>query len=148
VLPPYFRVGLFYVHDSRPVSRLTVLRLPMHWSVTPTSLHTICLIYILVAGLFPSNPRFCDTPCYGSFASYTHLYRTLPFIGEVHASSPGEVGLHPAAYIPDPHETLCHSIRQGYMVYMCWSGHTGLWLSGRTGACPVLSCLIFAEVLS
>jgi hypothetical protein len=34
----------------------------------------------------------------GSIAWYTHLYGTLPFIGEVHASSPAEVGLHPAAY--------------------------------------------------
>ena len=34
----------------------------------------------------------------GSIAWYTHLYGTVPFIGEVHASSPGEVGLHPAAY--------------------------------------------------
>ena len=34
----------------------------------------------------------------GSIAWYTHLYGTLPFIGEVHASSPAEAGLHPAAY--------------------------------------------------
>jgi len=53
-----------HVHDSRPGSRLPVPRLPTHSrSVTSTSLHSICLIDILVAGLFPSNPRFCDAPC-------------------------------------------------------------------------------------
>lgn len=34
----------------------------------------------------------------GSIAWYTNLYGTLPFIGEVHANSPAEDGLHPTAY--------------------------------------------------
>jgi len=34
----------------------------------------------------------------GSIAWYTHLYGSLPFVGEVHANSPGEDGLHPTAY--------------------------------------------------
>lgn len=34
----------------------------------------------------------------GSIAWYTHLYGTLPFVGEVKASSPAEIGLHPASY--------------------------------------------------
>ncbi|KAF8498681.1 cytochrome C1 family-domain-containing protein [Russula emetica] len=66
----------------------------------------------------------------GSFAWYTHLYGTLPFIGEVHASSPGEVGLHPAAY-PWPHkgwlDSFDHaSIRRGYLVYkeVCAACHS------------------------
>lgn len=41
----------------------------------------------------------------GSIAWYTHLYGILPFLGEVHASSAGEVGLHPTAY-PWPHKGL------------------------------------------
>ena len=34
----------------------------------------------------------------GSVAWYTHLYGTVPFIGEVSANSPAEDGLHPPAY--------------------------------------------------
>jgi len=34
----------------------------------------------------------------GSIAWYTHLYGSLPFVGEVHANSPGEDGLHPTTY--------------------------------------------------
>jgi ubiquinol-cytochrome c reductase cytochrome c1 subunit len=34
----------------------------------------------------------------GSIAWYTHLYGTIPFIGEVHASSLAEEGLHPPQY--------------------------------------------------
>ena len=34
----------------------------------------------------------------GSIAWYTHLYGSLPFVGEVHANSPAEDGLHPIAY--------------------------------------------------
>lgn len=34
----------------------------------------------------------------GSIAWYTHLYGTLPFLGEVSANSPAEVGLHSAEY--------------------------------------------------
>ncbi len=34
----------------------------------------------------------------GSVAWYAHLYGTLPFIGEVHANSPSEEGLHPPQY--------------------------------------------------
>ncbi|KAH9993704.1 cytochrome c1, component of the mitochondrial respiratory chain [Russula compacta] len=66
----------------------------------------------------------------GSIAWYTHLYGTLPFIGEVHASSPGEVGLHPAAY-PWSHkgwlDSFDHaSIRRGYVVYkeVCAACHS------------------------
>jgi len=62
VLPPCWVV---HVHDCRPGSRLPALRLPTHSrSVTPTILHTISLIGVLVTGLFPSNPRFCNAPCY------------------------------------------------------------------------------------
>ena len=34
----------------------------------------------------------------GSVAWYTHLYGTLPFVGEVHANSPAEEGLHTPHY--------------------------------------------------
>jgi len=34
----------------------------------------------------------------GTIAWYTHLYGTLPFIGEVHASSLSDEGLHPPKY--------------------------------------------------
>lgn len=34
----------------------------------------------------------------GSIAWYTHLYGSVPFLGEVKANSPAEVGLHPASY--------------------------------------------------
>ncbi|KAI0319630.1 cytochrome C1 family-domain-containing protein [Amylostereum chailletii] len=66
----------------------------------------------------------------GSVAWYTHLYGNLPFIGEVHASSPGEEGLHPPAY-PWPHKGLFDSfdhasIRRGYQVYreVCAACHS------------------------
>ena len=41
----------------------------------------------------------------GTIAWYTHLYGSLPFIGEVHASSPGEEGLHPPNW-PFSHKGL------------------------------------------
>ncbi|KAG6334605.1 hypothetical protein ID866_4481 [Astraeus odoratus] len=66
----------------------------------------------------------------GSIAWYTHLYGTLPFIGEVHASSLADEGLHPPAY-PWPHkgwfDTFDHaSIRRGYQVYreVCAACHS------------------------
>lgn len=34
----------------------------------------------------------------GSIAWYTHLYGSLPFVGEVYANSPAEDGLHPTSY--------------------------------------------------
>ena len=34
----------------------------------------------------------------GSIAWYANLYGTLPFLGEVHANSPAEEGLHPTHY--------------------------------------------------
>ncbi|KAH9004668.1 cytochrome C1 family-domain-containing protein [Lactarius hatsudake] len=66
----------------------------------------------------------------GSIAWYTHLYGTLPFIGEVHASSPAEVGLHPAAYPWSNKgwlDSFDHaSIRRGYLVYkeVCAACHS------------------------
>lgn len=66
----------------------------------------------------------------GSIAWYTHLYGSIPFIGEVHASSPAEDGLHPPAY-PWSHkgllDTFDHaSIRRGYQVYreVCAACHS------------------------
>jgi len=66
----------------------------------------------------------------GSIAWYTYLYGCLPFIGEVHANSPAEDGLHPPAY-PWPHkgllDTFDHaSIRRGYQVYreVCAACHS------------------------
>jgi len=66
----------------------------------------------------------------GSIAWYTHLYGSLPFLGEVHATSPGEAGLHPPAY-PWPHKGLLDSfdhasIRRGYQVYreVCAACHS------------------------
>ncbi|KAI0060935.1 hypothetical protein BV25DRAFT_1900711 [Artomyces pyxidatus] len=66
----------------------------------------------------------------GSVAWYTHLYGSLPFIGEVHASSPAEDGLHPPSY-PWPHKGLLDSfdhasIRRGYQVYreVCAACHS------------------------
>ncbi|EIN06183.1 hypothetical protein PUNSTDRAFT_73510 [Punctularia strigosozonata HHB-11173 SS5] len=66
----------------------------------------------------------------GSIAWYTHLYGSLPFIGEVHASSLAEEGLHPATY-PWSHkgwlDSFDHaSIRRGYQVYreVCSSCHS------------------------
>ena len=44
----------------------------------------------------------------GSVAWYANLYGTLPFIGEVHANSPAEEGLHPAQY-PWSHSGLLDS---------------------------------------
>lgn len=51
----------------------------------------------------------------GSIAWYTHLYGTLPFLPEVHASSPGELGLHPAAY-PWSHKGALDSFDHGRYV--------------------------------
>lgn len=39
----------------------------------------------------------------GSIAWYTHLYGSVPFLGEVHASHLSDEGLHPASY-PWPHK--------------------------------------------
>ncbi len=44
----------------------------------------------------------------GSIAWYANLYGTLPFIGEVHANSPAEEGLHPPHY-PWSHSGLLDS---------------------------------------
>lgn len=44
----------------------------------------------------------------GSIAWYTHLYGSLPFVGEVHANSLADDGLHPAAY-PWSHKGLFDS---------------------------------------
>ncbi|KAL4267240.1 Cytochrome c1, heme protein, mitochondrial [Pleurotus pulmonarius] len=66
----------------------------------------------------------------GSIAWYTHLFGSLPFIGEVHASHLSDEGLHPTAY-PWPHkgllDTFDHaSIRRGYQVYreVCAACHS------------------------
>ncbi|KAJ8522723.1 hypothetical protein ONZ45_g733 [Pleurotus djamor] len=66
----------------------------------------------------------------GSIAWYTHLYGSLPFVGEVHASHLSEEGLHPASY-PWPQsglfDTFDHaSIRRGYQVYreVCAACHS------------------------
>ncbi|KAF9245277.1 cytochrome c1, component of the mitochondrial respiratory chain [Melanogaster broomeanus] len=66
----------------------------------------------------------------GSIAWYTHLYGTLPFIGEVHANSLADDGLHPTAY-PWPHKGLFDSfdhasIRRGFVVYreVCAACHS------------------------
>ncbi|THH01063.1 hypothetical protein EW026_g1556 [Hermanssonia centrifuga] len=66
----------------------------------------------------------------GSVAWYTHLYGTLPFLGEVHANSPEEEGLHSPHY-PWSHsgllDTFDHaSIRRGYQVYreVCAACHS------------------------
>lgn len=44
----------------------------------------------------------------GSIAWYTHLYGSLPFIGEVHANSLADDGLHPPVY-PWSHKGLFDS---------------------------------------
>ncbi|EMD38888.1 hypothetical protein CERSUDRAFT_81697 [Gelatoporia subvermispora B] len=66
----------------------------------------------------------------GSAAWYTHLYGTLPFVGEVHANSPAEEGLHSPHY-PWSHsgffDSFDHSsIRRGYQVYreVCAACHS------------------------
>jgi ubiquinol-cytochrome c reductase cytochrome c1 subunit len=82
----------------------------------------------------------------GSIAWYTHLYGSLPFVGEVHANTPAEDGLHPTEY-PWPHnglfDTFDHaryssrpsclfrfnaffSIRRGFQVYreVCAACHS------------------------
>jgi len=66
----------------------------------------------------------------GTIAWYTHLYGTLPFIGEVHASHLSDEGLHPPKY-PWSHsgwlDTFDHaSIRRGYQVYreVCAACHS------------------------
>ncbi|KAG2344060.1 cytochrome c1, component of the mitochondrial respiratory chain [Suillus weaverae] len=66
----------------------------------------------------------------GSIAWYTHLYGSLPFIGEVHASSLADDGLHPTAY-PWSHKGLFDSfdhssIRRGFQVYreVCAACHS------------------------
>ncbi|KAF8884984.1 cytochrome c1, component of the mitochondrial respiratory chain [Infundibulicybe gibba] len=66
----------------------------------------------------------------GSIAWYTHLYGTLPFLGEAHAGHLSDEGLHPPAY-PWSHkgvlDTFDHaSIRRGYQVYreVCAACHS------------------------
>jgi len=66
----------------------------------------------------------------GSISWYTYFYGSLPFIGEVRANSPAEVGLHPAEYNwshKGLFDTFDHaSIRRGYQVYreVCASCHS------------------------
>lgn len=66
----------------------------------------------------------------GSIAWYTHLYGSIPFIGEVYAGHLADEGLHPAA-LPWSHngllDTFDHaSIRRGYQVYreVCAACHS------------------------
>uniref|UniRef100_A0A0W0FXG5 quinol--cytochrome-c reductase n=1 Tax=Moniliophthora roreri TaxID=221103 RepID=A0A0W0FXG5_MONRR len=66
----------------------------------------------------------------GTIAWYTHLYGTLPFLGEVHASHLSDEGLHPPKY-PWSHggwfDSFDHaSIRRGYQVYreVCAACHS------------------------
>lgn len=66
----------------------------------------------------------------GTIAWYTHLYGTLPFVGEVHASHLSDEGLHAPAY-PWPHNGVLDSfdhasIRRGYQVYreVCAACHS------------------------
>ncbi|KAJ7224466.1 cytochrome C1 family-domain-containing protein [Mycena pura] len=66
----------------------------------------------------------------GSVAWYTHLYGSLPFLPQVHASLDSDEGLHPPAY-PWSHmglfDTFDHaSIRRGYQVYreVCAACHS------------------------
>ncbi|KAF8661283.1 hypothetical protein AX16_001383 [Volvariella volvacea WC 439] len=66
----------------------------------------------------------------GSIAWYTHLYGTLPFVGELHAGHLSDEGLHPTAY-PWSHkgwfDSFDHaSIRRGYQVYreVCAACHS------------------------
>jgi len=66
----------------------------------------------------------------GTVAWYTHLFGTLPFVGEVHAGHLSDEGLHPSSY-PWPHrgwfDTFDHaSIRRGYQVYreVCAACHS------------------------
>ncbi|KAJ7576865.1 cytochrome C1 family-domain-containing protein [Mycena floridula] len=66
----------------------------------------------------------------GTIAWYTHLFGTLPFVGQVHASHLSEAGLHATAY-PWSHkgllDTFDHaSIRRGYQVYreVCAACHS------------------------
>ncbi|KAF5355255.1 hypothetical protein D9758_006026 [Tetrapyrgos nigripes] len=68
----------------------------------------------------------------GTIAWYTHLYGTLPFLGEVHASHLSDEGLHPPHY-PWPHggffDSFDHArqvIRRGYQVYreVCAACHS------------------------
>ena len=44
----------------------------------------------------------------GTIAWYTHLYGSLPFLGEAHASHLSDEGLHPPAY-PWSHKGLLDS---------------------------------------
>ncbi|KAJ7132101.1 cytochrome C1 family-domain-containing protein [Mycena epipterygia] len=66
----------------------------------------------------------------GSVAWYTHLYGSLPFLAQVHASHASDEGLHPPEY-PWSHkgifDTFDHaSIRRGYQVYreVCAACHS------------------------
>ncbi|KAA1468773.1 hypothetical protein DENSPDRAFT_815290 [Dentipellis sp. KUC8613] len=66
----------------------------------------------------------------GSLAWYTHLYGSLPFLGEVHASSLADDGLHPPQYPWSSQgwlDSFDHaSIRRGYQVYreVCAACHS------------------------
>ncbi|KAF9045706.1 hypothetical protein BDZ89DRAFT_1007935 [Hymenopellis radicata] len=74
----------------------------------------------------------------GTIAWYTHVYGTLPFIGEAHASHLSDEGLHPPVY-PWPQkgllDTFDHaSIRRGYQVYreVCAACHSLDRIAWRT----------------
>ncbi|KAF8075081.1 cytochrome C1 family-domain-containing protein [Lyophyllum atratum] len=82
--------------------------------------------------LFNSRAALASVSAFtvGTIAWYTHLYGTLPFLGEVHAGHLGDDGLHPASYPwshKGPLDTFDHaSIRRGYQVYreVCAACHS------------------------
>lgn len=61
----------------------------------------------------------------GSAAWYTHLYGTLPFVDEVHATSPAEEGLHPPKY-PWPHSGFFDSFDHARCVALLSLSFTSL----------------------
>lgn len=107
-------------------SRNTVHRLSSRFSSTnASSTHG-------ARSLWTSNAAIASVTLVsvGSVAWYTHLYGTLPFIGEVQASHASDEGLHPVHY-PWSHngwfDTFDHaSIRRGYQVYreVCAACHS------------------------
>ena len=95
-----FGVRLLMFMASKPGSRPLQPGPPAH-SRSVNSRKYIAYVYLtMLQSLVYSRATLASATlaAAGSIAWYTHLYGTLPFIGEVHASSPAEAGLHPAAY--------------------------------------------------
>jgi hypothetical protein len=94
----------------------------LHYSRRPLA-HSFRLVdrltWLYQASFLSSRAALASATAFtvGTIAWYTHLYGTLPFIGEISANSPAEEGLHPPAY-PWSHKGLLDSFDHARYAFM------------------------------